>query len=141
MQGFHLLRLIMIVLAASFQVHLPTVASNGHLHNLRRPFVNRGDANVALDFFNHVLFCVAVAAKGLNTGIRRQIACFSSEIFGNRTFGIEIAIFSFAIIDTLCRFFDKRARSFEADSMRHNQLVCIALFLGKRAASWMRSIE
>ena len=87
-QRFELARLLVIVLPARLQVRLPAVAADGHLHDLGGAFVNRGDANVALDLFHHVFVRVTVAAQRLNTGIGGPIAGFRRHVLGDGAFGV-----------------------------------------------------
>ena len=87
-QCFELARLLVVVLPAGFEMKLPAVAADGHLHDLRGPFVNPGDANVALDLFHHVFMRVTVTAQRLDTGISRQITGFRRHVLGNGAFGV-----------------------------------------------------
>ena len=75
-------RLIVIVLAARFEVKLPAVARDGHLHDLGGAFVNRGDAHVALDLLHHVFVRVAIAAEGLDAGVGCAVTGFGGVLLG-----------------------------------------------------------
>ena len=57
---------IMIIPALSFEMHLPSIAADRHLHNFRGPFIDSGNAYIASDFFNHVFARVAVASQCLD---------------------------------------------------------------------------
>ena len=48
------------------EMQLPAVAGDRPLHDLRRAFVDGGDAHVALDLLDHVFLGVAVAAQRLD---------------------------------------------------------------------------
>ena len=68
---FELARLLVVVLAARLQMKLPAVAADSHLHDFGSAFVDRGDANVALYFFHHVLVRITIASQRLDAGISR----------------------------------------------------------------------
>ena len=57
---------IVVEAASRLEVVLPAITADGHLHDLGRAFVDRGDADIALDLLNHVFACVAVTAVGLD---------------------------------------------------------------------------
>src|SRR5581483_8611518 len=76
MQRLEFPRLVVVVLAATFEVLLPAIAADGHLHDFRGAFVDDGDAHVTLDLFDEVIVSVAIAAERLNSGFRRCIPGF-----------------------------------------------------------------
>ena len=118
-------RLIVIVLAAGFEVKLPAVARDGHFHDLGSAFVNRGDAHVALDLLHHVFVRVAVAAERLDAGVGCAVSGFGGQVLGDGSFRVEAAFL--AGVDAFGGFFDHRASGLKASHVRNNQLVGIAL--------------
>ena len=124
-------RLIVIVLAARFQMKLPAVAADGHLHDLGGAFVNRGDANVALDLLHHVFVRVAVAASAWMAGVGRQVAGLGRHVLGDGAFGVQAA---FAGVDALGGLFNVGAAGLQPRDVRHDQLVRVSLFFRERRA-------
>ena len=128
-QGFKPASLLVIMLPARFQVKLPAVAANGHLHDLGGAFVNRGDPRVTPDLLHHVFTGVAVTTQGLDTGVRSQVPRLGCHVFRDGPFGVQAP---FIRVDAFGSFFDVGSSSLQPHHVRDNQLVRISLFLRKR---------
>ena len=134
-QRFKFARIVVIVLPTRFQVELPAITADRHLHDLGGALINDGDANVAADLLHHVFVRVAVAAERLNTGFGSGIAGLGCHVFSNRPFGVEAAFV--AGIDALRRLLYIGAGGLEAHGMRHDQLVRVALLFRE----WPSSLD
>ena len=132
---FEFARSLVIVLPARFEVRLPAVAADGHLHDLGRAFVNRGDANVAADFLHHVFVRVTVATQRLDAGLGGRIAGFGRHVLGDRALGVQAAFG--AGVDALRGFFDVGASRFQPHHVGHDQLVGVSLLFRERRSAWM----
>src|SRR5208283_1862606 len=73
------------------------------------------------------------AAQRLDTGLGGGIAGFGCHVLRDRTLGVQTALH--AAVDALRGFFDVGAGSFQADYVRHDQLVRVPLLFRKRSAS------
>ena len=116
MERLELSGLLMVVLAPSLEMLLPSVTGDRHLQNLRRPFVDRGDAHVPSDLFDHVLSGVSIAAQGLNGRIRGSQTGLASQVLGDRSLGVEATL---AGIDPLSGLFDEGSRREAEASSTH----------------------
>src|SRR5690349_16457399 len=109
-------------------MELPPVPADGHLHDFRRAFVNRGDAYVAADFLHEIFVRVTVTSKRLDTGISSLIPCFGRHVLRNGTFRIQG---SFSRINALRSLFYEGTRSLQSRDVRHDQFVRITLLFGE----------
>ena len=92
---------------------LPASAENRHLQHFAGAFVNTGDFNVALDFFNRELFGVAKTVFG------GFVAGFGGVEFRNRAFGGEAVVVDFQLFG---RPVNIRAGRFKTDIVRRDEL-------------------
>ena len=111
---------------------LPTVASDGHLHDLGGAFIDGGDTNVAFDLLHDILAGVAVTTVRLDGRVGRVVAGFGRHQLRDRSLGVHRTVLAEAPIDLVGRLLDVAAGRFEAHRVRNDQLVCEALLLGKR---------
>src|SRR5512145_2465189 len=92
MERLELAAEVVVVLAPGLEVHLPAVAADGHLHDLRGPLVDARDAHVTLDLLDHVLAGVAVTAQGLDGGLGGRVARLGGEELGDGSLGLEMLV-------------------------------------------------
>ena len=125
-------RKLVIVLAVALEMGLPPIARDGHLHDLGRALVDRGDANVPLDLLDHVFLGVAVATMSLDRGVRGCVSRLRRQILGNGPLGIEAAT---AAVNALGGELDVGARGLESSRVRNDELVGVTLLLRERRAT------
>ena len=113
---------------------LPAVAAHRHLHDLRRPLVDRGDAHVPLDLLDHVLARVAVAAEGLDRGLGGAVAGLAGEVLRDGALGDEGALRLLERVEGEGCLLDVRASRLEAHDVGNDQLVRVPLLLGEGRA-------
>jgi hypothetical protein len=128
-------RFVAVVRTRRLQVLLPSVASDRHLHDLRRALVDRRDADVALDLLHDVLAGVSVPAVGLDGCVGSCVACLRGHQLRDRTLGVHRPIGAEAPVELVGRVLDEGPRSFESHGVRDDQLVGEALLLRQRRAT------
>ena len=110
MKVLHLASLIVVKPAVGFEMNLPPVATDRHLHDFRSSFINSRDPHVALDFFHHVFVGIAVASQSLNGSVGGEISRLGGQILRNSSFGIQVP---FLAIDAFGCLFDIGAPRFQ----------------------------
>jgi len=109
----------------------PAVASDGPLHDFRRAFIDGGDAHITFNLFYHVFFGIAVATERLNGIFGGFVARFRTQVLGDGSFRLETV---FTCVQSFGYPLNVGSRRLQACRIRHNQLVCIALFMVERIA-------
>ena len=130
-EAFELTCQVMIKLTMGFEVTLPAIAADCHLHYFRSSFIDSRNARITFDFFHHVFPGIPIATQCLDCGVCGQISRLCGQVFRDGALGIQVGVFT---VESFGCSFDIGAACFEQHHMRNDELVRVTLLFGKRGS-------